>query len=244
MFREKPLIPFHASTQVIIYPDDENKPPVGCDLNRRAEVTLDQVWPQDKTQREPIKDRERLEAMDYQGKLRRVCDKHDMRFVDYRPETGSWVFRVDHFSKYGLNDSDDEDECMAVDPKKAKLQAGAAQPANGNEKLVGKHNALGHCLCKYLLDFVNICQQRGAAVPKLSAGQTRSNDQQKQASGLGGGADNAGNGETFVHHQTTAFQPLSPSSAIAMDTGTDSHKLQLMKASFFVDDDFDGKSGN
>lgn len=121
---------------MIIYPDDENKPPVGSDLNRRAEVTLDQVWPQDKTQREPIKDRERLDAMDYQGKLRRVCDKHDMRFVDYRPETGSWVFRVDHFSKYGLNDSDDEDEFVAVDPKKAKLQAEAAQAA-GTDKDVG-----------------------------------------------------------------------------------------------------------
>lgn len=39
-------------------------------------------------------------------------------------------------------------------------------------------------------------------------------------------------------------QPLSPSSMLAMDMGADSHKLQLMKASFFVDDDaFDGKSG-
>lgn len=27
-----------------------------------------------------------------------------------------------------------------------------------------------------------------------------------------------------------------------MDMGTDSHKLQLMKASFFADDDYDGKS--
>lgn len=62
--------------------------------------------------------------------------------------------------------------------------------------------------------------------------------------GLGGGPEGAGLGETFVQQQTAAFQPLSPSSAIAMDIGTDSHKLQLMKASFFVDDDFDGKSGN
>lgn len=59
--------------------------------------------------------------MDYTGKLRRVCEKHDMRFVDYRPETGSWVFRVEHFSKYGLNDSDDEDDDVPADPKKAKM---------------------------------------------------------------------------------------------------------------------------
>lgn len=40
------------------------------------------------------------------------------------------------------------------------------------------------------------------------------------------------------HH----FQARSPSASLAMDMGTDSHKLQLMKASFFADDDYDGKS--
>lgn len=113
--------------EVVIYPDDENKPPIGTALNRKAQITLDQVWPHDKTLREPIKDRERLESMGYEDYLRRVCDKHDMRFIDYRPETGSWVFKVDHFSKYGLSDSDEDD--VAADPKKAKLAQGAATGA-------------------------------------------------------------------------------------------------------------------
>ncbi|XP_047542742.1 nuclear pore complex protein Nup98-Nup96 [Vanessa atalanta] len=100
--------------EVIIYPDDEHKPPVGEGLNRRAVITLERVWPRDKTEKRPVTEPDRLQKMDYEGKLRRVCDKHDTKFIEYRPQTGSWVFRVEHFSKYGLTDSDEDDWSESV----------------------------------------------------------------------------------------------------------------------------------
>lgn len=110
--------------EIILYQDDENKPPVGEGLNRRAQVTLDQIWPHDKSTCEPIKDVERLEALGYEAKLRRICEKRGTRFLEYRPESGSCVFKVEHFSKYTLSDSDDEDESEPrTDPKKAKIIA-------------------------------------------------------------------------------------------------------------------------
>lgn len=62
--------------------------------NRRAEVTLDGVWPTDKTSRGLIKSPERLAEMNYEGRLESVSRKQGARFKEYRPETGSWVFKV------------------------------------------------------------------------------------------------------------------------------------------------------
>ncbi|KAL1138825.1 hypothetical protein AAG570_008887, partial [Ranatra chinensis] len=115
--------------EVVVYPDDDKKPPVGSGLNRKAQVTLDRVWPIDKTTRLPISDPVRIANLDYENKLRLASAKHGTRFVEYRPHTGSWVFKVDHFSKYGLSDSDEED-APVNDIKKIKvinLQGAALQ---------------------------------------------------------------------------------------------------------------------
>ncbi|XP_022211384.2 nuclear pore complex protein Nup98-Nup96-like isoform X1 [Drosophila obscura] len=102
-------IVYFRNKGIIIYPDDEKRPPINQGLNREAQVTLEQVWPVDKTQPVPVvKDAQRLIEMNWEGHLRCACYANDTRFVEYRPETGSWVFCVKHFSKYGLDEDDNK----------------------------------------------------------------------------------------------------------------------------------------
>lgn len=215
--------------EVIIYPDDEKKPPIGQALNRKAQVTLDQVWPQDKTLHEPIKDADRLQSMNFEGKLRRVCDKSDTRFLEYRPDTGSWVFKVDHFSKYGLTDSDEE-ESAPTDPKQLKLGAEAAAKKaetadkNGNVAQNGKET--GHKL--------------GGVQQKALLSSIYDMDQRK----LGGFINDHDFTLDYMENTSQGNKSdfLSTSSAMDMDIDVNPHKLQLMKASFFADDEYDGRS--
>ncbi|XP_026470889.1 nuclear pore complex protein Nup98-Nup96-like [Ctenocephalides felis] len=232
--------------EVIIYPDDDNKPPVGVGLNRKAQVTLDRVWPHDKNKHEPITDPGILQQIDYEEKLRRVCAKHDTRFLEYRPQTGSWVFKVDHFSKYGLSDSEDEEVLPTVKkPVKSPVI-----------KAISDH--IVHKVQK------NKIQENG----QMSLNKSF----EEISKGLGGGLTNGDhscamtNGydkhdhvpDHFIRYQglypdieddlqtswtnynsETRNEIRSPTTDIVKESGQNNHKLQLMKASFFIDDDDD-----
>ncbi|XP_044256345.1 nuclear pore complex protein Nup98-Nup96 isoform X2 [Tribolium madens] len=106
--------------EVIIYPDDTKKPPIGEGLNRRAQVTLDKIYPREKGTNNYITDVNQIIQTNFVDNLMHVTQKHNCKFVDYRPKTGSWVFKVKHFSKYAFTDSDEEECEVPADKAIAK----------------------------------------------------------------------------------------------------------------------------
>ncbi|CAF1315900.1 unnamed protein product [Adineta steineri] len=97
--------------EVIVYPDDNNKPSVGEELNRSARITLLGVYPADRTTHEQITDTERIKAMNYDNYLRELTKKFDGEFIKYGVDDGSWTFMVKHFTRYGL-DNDNQDDII------------------------------------------------------------------------------------------------------------------------------------
>lgn len=103
------------------------KPAVGQGLNKPAIVYLDNIFPPD--------DASELKKSQFLSKLKKICLKSGSEFMDYDAEHGQWSFRVEHFSRYGLDDSDDEEEPvirrLPLPIRKSPIVLSAAPPLQG-----------------------------------------------------------------------------------------------------------------
>lgn len=90
--------------EVVVYEDESSKPPVGQGLNKPAVVTL------------ILKLGTSGSGSDGLCKvgevLRASADRQGAEFISYDPLNGEWIFSVCHFSRFGLNEDDEEDIVM------------------------------------------------------------------------------------------------------------------------------------
>ena len=96
-------------SELEVYDDERhtglNKPPVGQKLNKPAIITLYQLFP--KVGRTAAQKEASL-----RNKLAR--DPDGAQHLSYDGQTGVWEFKVLHFTKWGADASDDEDEQVEI----------------------------------------------------------------------------------------------------------------------------------
>lgn len=90
--------------ELIVYEDESSKPVVGQGLNKAAEVTLviQGIYPGLKEE----------QFDDIAKKLKESTERQGAHFISFNPATGEWKFLVDHFSRFGLSDDEEEDIIM------------------------------------------------------------------------------------------------------------------------------------
>jgi len=80
--------------EIIVYPNEKDKPAIGEGLNKQADITLFKCWPHDKLTNRPTDDPAEIEA--FIKKLKRRCRKWHCQFKSY--EHGNWTFTLDNFA--------------------------------------------------------------------------------------------------------------------------------------------------
>ena len=96
---------FHSSKTVEVYPDHNTKPMMGYGLNIPATISLEGIYPIDKVTKKAHVNPEN--SSEIQVLIRRLKNMNEMEFISYNPFGGIWTFKVEHFSIWGLVDSED-----------------------------------------------------------------------------------------------------------------------------------------
>ncbi|KAF9883061.1 hypothetical protein FE257_004140 [Aspergillus nanangensis] len=109
--------------KITVYPDEAMKPPRGKGLNVPSILRIENSWPRgrDKKSPSPLTSGPLFEK--HVDRLRKV---HNTEFIDYQKGTGTWVFKVPHFTTYGLDYDSDEEEGESLD--QSTLSAGPDTP--------------------------------------------------------------------------------------------------------------------
>ena len=91
---------------ITVYPDDNNKPPMGKGLNVPSTLHIENSWPRRRDMKTPSPFTTGPLFEKHVARLQRIAGTE---FVSYEKNTGVWTFKVPHFTTYGLDYEDDED---------------------------------------------------------------------------------------------------------------------------------------
>ncbi|XP_023512469.1 nuclear pore complex protein NUP98A-like [Cucurbita pepo subsp. pepo] len=91
--------------EVIVYLDESKKPPCGQGLNKPAEVTILNIKCIDKQSGNQYTEGPKVEK--YKELLRKKTEGQGATFISHDSVKGEWKFRVEHFSRYNMEEVED-----------------------------------------------------------------------------------------------------------------------------------------
>ncbi|KAL1621746.1 hypothetical protein SLS54_005269 [Diplodia seriata] len=98
-----------------VYPSKTSTPPMGKGLNVPSLILLENSWPRAQAGRIAVHEKAGPRFQKHIDRLKKV---EGTEFVSYDSKTGTWTFRVQHYTTYGLeyDDEEEDDDTMLTDP--------------------------------------------------------------------------------------------------------------------------------
>lgn len=128
-----------AVRRITVYPDESIKPPLGKGLNVPSVLSIVNSWPRGRDRKSPTPLTSGPLFEKHVDRLRKV---HNTEFIDYEKETGTWVFKVPHFTTYGLDyESEDEGESHNQSTTGARPDTPKAHPSNADQTMTSEFSA-------------------------------------------------------------------------------------------------------
>ncbi|KAJ5221594.1 uncharacterized protein N7469_010481 [Penicillium citrinum] len=119
--------------KITVYPEEAVKPPMGKGLNVVSTLRIENSWPRGRDKKSPLPITSGPLFDKHIERLQRVTDTE---FLNYDKQTGTWTFKVPHFTTYGL-DYDEDDEGETLD----QSTLGAGPDDNRTPKAASDHPA-------------------------------------------------------------------------------------------------------
>ncbi|EOD51579.1 putative nucleoporin sonb protein [Neofusicoccum parvum UCRNP2] len=95
-----------------VYPSKTSTPPMGKGLNVPSLILLENSWPRAQAGRLPVHEKGGPRFQKHIDRLKKV---DGTEYVGYDSKTGTWKFRVQHYTTYGLDYDDDEDDSILTE---------------------------------------------------------------------------------------------------------------------------------
>ena len=92
---------------VSVYPYQTGKPAQGKGMNVPSTLYVENSWPRQRDRKTPLHEKSGPRFQKHVDRLRKVGGTE---FVRYEKDTGTWVFKVPHFTTYGFDYDDDASE--------------------------------------------------------------------------------------------------------------------------------------
>ncbi|QHO22498.1 Nuclear pore complex protein [Arachis hypogaea] len=120
--------------EIVVYSDENDKPAVGQGLNKAAEVVL-------------VLDTELLKSKDRKDdflvkKVKQSTERQGEKFISFDLTTGEWKFLVDHFSRFGFGEDDEED--IVMDDADGEMYDDDKEPSTNMNGIELSHSLPAH----------------------------------------------------------------------------------------------------